>query len=664
MKNFISFLVSFFLIFPAFALTMRSEGVSWDTIERLRVPLNQLTKLGDQQYLIETGNRNFLADPGVEGQSSVWSSYKDTASSRPVDGTGGSTSTVTCGTTTTAPLSGSKSLLITKSATNGQGEGCSLAFSIDEAAASGVKMQRIDFDYSVVSGTFAAGTTGPTATDSDLIVYIYDVANSQVIEPSHFRLYGFNGSLGSAYFQPNKGSKSYRLILHVATTSTTAWSLKLDSFRVEPSAMSSGTPISDWTSYVAGSAVNSGTVTNATYIGFYRRVGGDVEVQWRADFSGAGGTWTNFRPALVPGLNIDPNRIVQELSFPIRKLGPSNAWVGSFIITTSVGTLTRWDSANTGSNKIDFTNSIDSSNSSVVSGDRFVSSFKYPVAGWASALPMSEAIASSRVSFYAYKNGGNQNGSSGVNTFSGILKDSLTGFNSTTGTYTIQTEGDYWFSIGYEWAAAQAVGMGIFKNGALWGNYGSSASSAYGENSVLITDCKAGDIISFRSSTASVLNLISFSAMGFRTGGASSVLMSDPVNARYYKSTPTNSTSSFATVVYDTREYDTHLAMDTTTGLYRVPAPGLYRATAKALGPTTSTNDTLNLQIKKNGGFNQSDDRFFKPATLTDRVSGTTQASFRAVTGDLIEVQIATTPSLTMLGSSTGMWFTIERISP
>lgn len=521
---------------------------------------------------------NFIEDGDASAGVTNYVKYADTGS-RPVDGTGG-TPTITFTTTTTAPLSGSESFLLSKPASNCQGQGVSRIFNIDNA--NKAKVLQIEFDYIVESGTFIAGSQ---SADSDVICYIYDVTNNQLIEPSTFKLYSISNTLGTRFignFQTSANSTQYRLIFHVATASTFAYSLKIDNITVAPSKYVYGTPITDWSPYAAGSSVSSGTVTNATYIGFYRRVGGDVEVQWRADFSGPGGTWTNFRPALVPGLNLDANRLVQELSFPIRKLGPSNAWVGSFIITTLVGTLTRWDSPNTGSNKIDFTNSIDSSNSSVVNGDRFVSRFSYPVQGWASSVQMSDSADVRSVSFYAYKTGGNQNGSSGVNTFTGVLKDTHGGFSLASGQYIIPVAGDYQFTLNYEWTTAQAVGIGIAKNGAIWGNYSSSASATYGGTTVLIADCKAGDIISFRSSTTSVLNLTSFTAMGFRVAGPTSIGATETVAVRAATGAGqsiSNGTTP-TTVLYGSKTLDTHGVYNTSTGVFTAPVSGVYYAKA------------------------------------------------------------------------------------
>lgn len=123
------------------------------------------------------------------------------------------------------------------------------------------------------------------------------------------------------------------------------------------------------------------------------------------------------------------------------------------------------------------------------------------------------------VGFYATKVGGDQNGSSGINTFSTAVQDTVSGFNASTGEYTIQTghDGSYMFQIDVEWAAAQGVAFGIFKNGGLFGTYGpSSASSFYESKGQYIPDLVAGDIITFRSATGSNLSITVAAVSGFK----------------------------------------------------------------------------------------------------------------------------------------------------
>lgn len=69
-------------------------------------------------------NKEYVKNPKFESDASDYSAYADAAGSSPVDGTGGSPS-VTITQTTSAPLSGVASGLITKDAANRQGEGVS-----------------------------------------------------------------------------------------------------------------------------------------------------------------------------------------------------------------------------------------------------------------------------------------------------------------------------------------------------------------------------------------------------------------------------------------------------------------------------------------------------------------------------------------------------------
>lgn len=182
-----------------------------------------------------TSGKNYIASS--DGSSTTgWATYADAAGTRPVNGTGGS-ATVTWTSTSSSPLSGLASFLFTKDAANRQGEGVSYDFTID--AADKAKMLGISFDYAIASGTFVG--SGVNTTNSDLIVYIYDVTNSALIEPSLIVLDGgpTSGSFKfKSLFQTSSSSVSYRLIIHVATTSTSAYTVKFDNVVVGPEATS------------------------------------------------------------------------------------------------------------------------------------------------------------------------------------------------------------------------------------------------------------------------------------------------------------------------------------------------------------------------------------------------------------------------------------------
>lgn len=98
---------------------------------------------GGVKNLITNGNAD-------DTSSSIFVPYADAASTRPVDGTGGSP-TVTTSMTTSTPLDGTKSFLLTKPASNVQGQGWSVPFTVDPAYRA--KSLKISFDYIVNSGT-------------------------------------------------------------------------------------------------------------------------------------------------------------------------------------------------------------------------------------------------------------------------------------------------------------------------------------------------------------------------------------------------------------------------------------------------------------------------------------------------------------------------------
>lgn len=217
-----------------------------------------------------SGGINYLSsNPDAEVDTTGWALYEDAAGTQPVNGTGVATSNeITWTRTTSSPLRGTASFLLTKDAADRQGEGVSYDFTIDTADQA--KVLQVEFDYSVASGTFTAGST---SADSEVTVWLYDVTNSVLIQPSTYKLYS-SSSIADKFignFQTASNSTSYRLILHIGVTTAVAYTLKFDNFKVGPCSYVYGTPITDWKSFTP-----TGSFTNATYTGFYRQVG-DME---------------------------------------------------------------------------------------------------------------------------------------------------------------------------------------------------------------------------------------------------------------------------------------------------------------------------------------------------------------------------------------------------
>ena len=139
-----------------------------------------------------------------EESTKGWATYADAAGATPVNGTGGSP-TVTFTRSTSSPLEGKASAILTKDAANRQGEGASYDFTIDEAY-SGTNPQNLALEfYYDTGGSFTVGSA------SDVQVYVYDITNATLIVPVVTSISSTVGRFQSA-FMAASGSVDYRLI--------------------------------------------------------------------------------------------------------------------------------------------------------------------------------------------------------------------------------------------------------------------------------------------------------------------------------------------------------------------------------------------------------------------------------------------------------------------
>ena len=161
-----------------------------------------------------------------EESTKGYATYADAAGPTPVNGTGGSP-VETFTRSTSSPLEGKASGLLTKDAANRQGEGVSYDFTLDAAdSTNNPQNMVIDFYYET-GGTFTTGV------NSDVQIFVYDITNANLITPQVSYIPTPAGRLQTT-FLPSSTSTSYRLIFHTATTSASAWTLKLDRVSIHP----------------------------------------------------------------------------------------------------------------------------------------------------------------------------------------------------------------------------------------------------------------------------------------------------------------------------------------------------------------------------------------------------------------------------------------------
>ena len=165
----------------------------------------------------------YIENDGAEASTNGWATYADAAAVNPIDGIGGSP-TVALTRETSLPLRGGASFLLSKDASDRQGEGASYDFVIDLADQG--QSLTLEFDYSV-SGAFTTGGS------SDVKMYVYDVVNASLLTLSNDTIDAVSGRF-MATFPAASNSTSYRLIYHVSTTNASVWALKFDRVSVSP----------------------------------------------------------------------------------------------------------------------------------------------------------------------------------------------------------------------------------------------------------------------------------------------------------------------------------------------------------------------------------------------------------------------------------------------
>lgn len=246
-----------------------------------------------------TGAVNYIAESDFEdGLITGWVRYVG-GTTTPTNGTGGSpNANVTFTASSSSPLRGTYSGLLTKDANNRQGEGVNYGdtagFAINTPDQS--RVLQLSFDFAT-SANYAAG---------DVVVYLYDVTNSALIAPSVTSLAAGIGTYSATFVTSGTGT-NYRLILHIATTNALAYTAKIDNVYLGPSVLISAPAIGPWTSYTPSVSPISG-YSNGPF-GFYRRIGDSAEIVMQFQKNGSGGTGAGTLTFAIPsGLTIDSTK--------------------------------------------------------------------------------------------------------------------------------------------------------------------------------------------------------------------------------------------------------------------------------------------------------------------------------------------------------------------
>lgn len=559
-----------------------STGVTLWTVDNV-----QPSSSSSSAVTSSSSNLNYITNPNAEVNVAGWTTYANVAQSSPTSGIGG-TPNSTWTRTTTNPLRGAASFLFTRnSGASRQGEGVSYPFTIDSTDKA--KALQISFDYMIASGTFAAGSPG---VDSDLTVWIFDVTNNQLIQPSSYKLFSNSQATSDKFianFQTNYNSTSYRLIIHCGTTSTTAFTAMFDNFSVGPQA------------YIYGSPVTDPVIYTPVFTGFGTVSTSNVS-SWRdgAYLFGEGtftaGTTTATQAQITMGYG-GYSGVATSLSTISSSLVAVGKWTSS--TTNQQGVILAGPSRNylVLGLESSATNGMAPINGSAITTGSVISfNFRVPIQGWSSSVQMSDQTDTRGVDWIGYVSA-NQAVTANVTDIPlTTRKDSHGGWGGTS--YTVRVPGDYIITGVSSPTTAVSYYVQVYVNGVLTRSLASSAGGANACGATLLQDLKTGDVISFRSGVTLTVSLDVNSSFSIsKISGSTTIAANNNVSAKYYASISA-STAINTPINYDFKEYDSHGCVTTGVGVWRFTAPiqGVY----DVLGAHSSGGNP-NLKIWKNG---------------------------------------------------------------
>lgn len=536
------------------------------------------------------GGINYITNGDAEAATTGWATYADAAGTSPVDGTGGSAN-VTFTRSTTNPLRGLGSFLITKDAANRQGEGASYAFTI--ADADKAKMMQIDFELEVNSGTYVTG---------DVAVYIVDVTNGTVIQPSGYQVENVGiESRQRLTFQTASNSTSYRLCFHVASTSALAYALKIDTITLGPQIVPLGAPVTDWVSYTP----TGSWVSNTTYTGRWRRVGDSAEVQIKIATTGAP-TSANLTVNLPSGLVMDTTKLLvnsldEKLPGSAGNIfdnGTTFFDVDAYYFSTTAVLVKAADASST------YVRTISTVTQAVpmtwASGDNLSLSFRVPIVGWSSSTVVSSSADTRVVAARAYRatdqTGVNPNNSFVKLTYNTADFDTAGCFDTSNNRFTVKVPGKYRIAATAYFAGTNTLnnsyGLAIYKNGSV-ASYGefstnATATAAFSRSATTDLNLVANDYIEIYlygqgNNSVSTMTMTGGTAVSSFSvdliQGPSQIAASEVIAFRAYRNTDQTGINPNGTAVkinFDTVTSDTHGGFSTANFRYTAPAPGYY----------------------------------------------------------------------------------------
>lgn len=603
------------------------------------------------------GGINYLEGDNSDFEAGVgdWVAYADADQATPEDGTGGSPTTTIAKSSDTS-LRGSNNGLITKSAFDDRGEGASCNFTIDEADQA--KKLTISFDY----------TTSANYADDDIGIFIYDVTNANLIRVNGEDLKAnANSATHYAQFQTAPDSTSYRLILHVVSENTSAYTVRIDNVKVGPTNLAYGTVVTDWETYTP---TITGWDQNNSATGEYRRVGDSIEVRFKITVTGDpdSSTGNSVKVSLPSGLSIDTAKLPATTYMPlgIASLNDiTNNSFGAGMMYYDSTTAIRVNYLRS-STIFDYPGVTDADPFTWANGDFVYGEFSVPIQGWSSNAQISEDLGGREIRVFGQGNDGSAITADTTNIKFTEVTDTTASWDGAV--FTAPETGWYHVSGNTTMTASSNYFLHGYKNGTIAreviGFHGSTTSyQTFGG----VIQLDKGDTFSLRCNTSLTLSNNSDHTITInKLASPQTLLETETVAARYTSNSGQSiNTASNTTVVYEDLDYDTHNGMNTSTGIYTIPVSGKYliKGTITWGSYAAATTKSSILKININSTSQSTVWTEFQASsslTYTQEVVDI----INLVKGDTVEMEVYQDTGVTETLETTGVYnvFSIARI--
>jgi hypothetical protein len=599
-----------------------------------------------------TGTKNYPTNPNFESNATTgWSLSHTTLSSLIPNQVAGSwtaaAGTLAISSVSSGQLAGSYSLSLASSAATTAGDMLvSSSFTIDKEDQA--KVLTFKFYYSAITNPANVNFSGTSS--NTFAVYIYDATNNLWIQPSG--VYGMTQGSGvgicSGNFQTTANSTQYRIAVVSVHASSGATTLYFDDFFVGPQSTSVGPVVTDFQSYTPTIGAGFGTATAVTM--FWKRVGDTVLIQgtFQAGTLAASVASVSLPLGLVSSASINTDTVVGNWvnntgSATAAKSGPLLIASSANTIYFGVSDYTTGISPQVHQNG----NVVATSNTQLIYFNAVV-----PITGWSSNVQMSSDTDTRVISFSGSTN--SQAVTAGVDITFTASADKTNSWNGTQ--FKVPVSGDYSVSGGL--GNSVTTTPSVFLNGVQFlGNYWSTAIGGYQTaGSVLLTNCKAGDLISLQSNATGTLSNATLFIN--RLSGPSVIANTESVNARYFN-TVTAISSTPTAIAFTSSSKDSHSAYSGST--YTIPTSGTYAVVASAsiLGTYSAGVTSSDIYIYKNGVVYAD---FFNYASASNALSLNIHDLVSCVAGDTIQIYVSTLATSPSLQNSNRTFFSIARI--